>query len=205
MFSRIYFDDAPLIITDDVSSIPNIIKKDLPVLEVEKEDADNIMKLHFEKPEAKILLGTDYEKLQKKIFGYFKIVEAAGGIVINEEREILFIYRRGKWDLPKGKLEKGEDKIKCAEREIEEETGIGNLKFVAPVGTTYHHYVEKGKHILKESYWYYFTSSSSGKGTPQTEEDISEVKWISTAHIKEPMENTYETIRDIMTTFFDQP
>src|SRR5690606_39928563 len=120
-------------------------------------------------------------------------------------REILFIFRRGKWDLPKGKLEKGEDKIACAQREIEEETGINNLKFVAPVGTSFHHYVEKGKHILKVSHWYYFTSKNSGNGKQQTEEDITEVKWISTTHIKEPMQNTFETIKEIMNTFFDQP
>lgn len=206
MFTTIYFDIHPLILTDDVNALTASVRKDHGVIEIDlEENMDRFFKNHFENPEPKILVNSDLDSLQEKVFSYFKIIEAAGGIVLNPEKEILFIHRRGKWDLPKGKLEKGEDKVECAQREVEEETNIGELKYIGPVGITYHHYVEKGKHILKISHWYYFTTTSTAVGVPQTEEDISEVKWISTVHIKEPMQNTFETIRDILTVFFDKP
>jgi ADP-ribose pyrophosphatase YjhB (NUDIX family) len=154
---------------------------------------------------AGILWNKDIEKLQKAFFKHFTVIEAAGGIVQNEEKELLFIFRRGKWDLPKGKIEKGESPEVCAAREIEEETGVKNLKLKKKTGVTYHIYDEFGKHFLKISHWYYFTCPSKQKLTAQTTEDITEVKWIKTKDIKKPVANTYATIKDILAIFFDTP
>lgn len=159
------------------------------------------------KPEIKkgIIVGSDIEALKKLFFKQFKVIEAAGGIVQNEEKEILFIFRKGKWDLPKGKVEPKEDVETAAAREIEEETGVKNLQLKKKIHTTYHTYKEYGKDILKISHWFYFICPTPQNLTPQTEEDITEVQWIATKDIKTPMANTYSSIKELMHSFFDTP
>ncbi|MBX2888057.1 MAG: NUDIX domain-containing protein [Ferruginibacter sp.] len=152
-----------------------------------------------------IMAHPNWEKLKKAFFKQFTVITACGGIVQNVEKELLFIYRRGKWDLPKGKMEIGELPETCAAREVEEETGIGQLVLKEKIGTTYHTYEENGKQILKENHWFYFTTKSHQQPVPQSEEEITKAKWIPTRHIKEPMDNTYPAIQDILHTFFDKP
>src|SRR4051794_1665781 len=91
---------------------------------------------------------------------------AAGGLVTNEYNELLMIFRRGKWDLPKGKLDEGETIEQCAVREVEEETGIGNLELVKLVGITYHEYFDKhiNTEVRKETHW--FAMRVNGKPIP---------------------------------------
>jgi 8-oxo-dGTP pyrophosphatase MutT (NUDIX family) len=152
-----------------------------------------------------VILQKELNELKKSFFDSFEIIEAAGGIVLNELKELLFIYRNGKWDIPKGKLETGETVEYCAKREVEEETGVSNLNFKRKIGETYHIYTEKGKNILKVCYWFYFTCDGVHNIAAQEEEGITEVKWIATKDIKKPMENTYENIKNILSTFFDTP
>jgi 8-oxo-dGTP pyrophosphatase MutT (NUDIX family) len=154
---------------------------------------------------AGILWNSDFEKLQRAFFKHFTVIEAAGGIVQNEDKELLFIFRRGKWDLPKGKMEKKESAETCAAREIEEETGARQLKLKKKTGDTYHIYDEFGKHFLKISHWYYFKCPAKQNLQPQSSEDITEVKWFKTKDIKIPIGNTYATIKDILSIFFDTP
>ena len=148
-----------------------------------------------------VLWQTDLGKLKKAFFKNFQLIEAAGGIVQNKEKEILFIFRLGKWDLPKGKLEKGEDLEECAIREVAEETGVTGIKLKNKVGETYHTYDAFGKHFLKISHWYHMKSQRSQPLVPQTEEDITGIKWISLKDLKEPLSNTYASIRDILGKF----
>jgi ADP-ribose pyrophosphatase YjhB (NUDIX family) len=154
---------------------------------------------------AGVIRSDDLSKLKKIFFKQFQVIEAAGGIIQNEKKELLFIYRRGKWDLPKGKMEKNETEEQCAEREIEEETGVKNLSLKKKIGETYHTYNEFGKNILKISHWFYFTCESNQQLKPQFEEDISEIKWIKTSDLTTLMENSYENIKDILEKFFDEP
>ena len=110
-----------------------------------------------------------------------KLVVAAGGYVVRagkKKPEVLLIYRRGKWDLPKGKLEKGESIETCALREVQEEVGIKKLKMLTPAGTTFHTYPEKGRLKLKTTYWYLMHTPETSF-TPQTEEDIEAVAWVT--------------------------
>ena len=121
----------------------------------------------------------DYEKLRKDFKGLFTIIEAGGGLVTNEFNEILFIFRRGHWDLPKGKLEKYETKKDAALREVEEETGIRNLVLGKKICITNHVYKNKsGKRHIKKSYWYHMTAPKMDL-IPQIEEDITEAKWMT--------------------------
>jgi len=209
MYINIYFGDKPVILCDEINKELNEILHHPDAVFVD-EISPRAMKamLHEIKKEefhAGVIWHSDLAKLKEAFFKLFKVIEAAGGIVQNEKKELLFIYRRGKWDLPKGKLEKGEKEQDCALREVTEETGVTDLHLKKKVGETYHVYDEFGKHFLKISHWYYMSCSSKQKLIPQTEEDITELKWVKTMDIKEPMKNTYASIKDILSKFFDEP
>jgi len=109
-----------------------------------------------------------------------KVVVAAGGYVVRpggKEPDVLLIYRRGAWDLPKGKLDKGETIAQCALREVQEEVGISKLRVLRPAGSTFHTYAEKGKFKLKTTYWYLMETPETAF-MPQAEEDIEAVAWV---------------------------
>ena len=144
------------------------------------------------------IIHEDVDFLIKCFFYPFHIIEAAGGLVLNSNKEILFIFRRGKWDLPKGKMEAGETPEICAEREIEEETGVNQLKLIHKIIDTYHIYEERGMQILKKTYWFYFTTKFEGNPQPQIEEDISSISWISKKNLELPLSNTYDSIIDVI-------
>ena len=151
-----------------------------------------------------VIIDKDLESLKNDFFKAFKIIEAGGGIVQNEQNEILFIHRLGKWDLPKGKLEKGETIELCAQREVEEETGVTNLSLKNKIGETYHIYQIKEKNILKISHWYHFSCPTLQNTTPQTEEDITEIKWIAPADFSKPLSKTYNNIIEITNAFLEK-
>ena len=209
MYINIYFGDKPVILCNEIDKELNEILHHPDAVFVDEVSPRAIKSmLHEIKKEefhAGVIWHSDLEKLKATFFKNFKIIEAAGGIVQNDNKEILFIHRLGKWDLPKGKMEKGETEEACALREVTEETGVKGLHLKKKIGETYHVFDEFGKHFLKISHWYYMTCSSTQTLIPQTVEDITEVKWVKTMDIKEPMEDTYPSIKDIMGKFFDEP
>ena len=127
------------------------------------------------------LFSADYEKLKEDFQQLFHLVLAAGGVVKNEKNEILFIYRRGHWDFPKGKLNiinnVLEGRQKAAIREVMEETGIERIDIVGKAGKTHHIFFEKGERYLKTTFWFEMRAPKNQPLTPQTEEDITEVRW----------------------------
>ena len=131
-----------------------------------------------------------------------KIV-AGGGIVSNEENKILFQFRRGKWDLPKGKLEEGETIEECAVREVEEETGLQNIQLDQPVGITHHFYKENGKDIEKETHWFSMQVPGSQELIPQLEEDITELRWVAKNEIQDYLNNSFKNIEEIVEKYYD--
>ena len=209
MHIKIYFGDKPVFLCDDISAELNEILHHPDAVFVDEITNPAIKSLlHEIKKEefhAGVLWHKDLEQLKKVFFKHFTVIEAAGGIVQNNKKELLFIYRLDKWDLPKGKMEKGEKPDECALREVEEETGVTNLKLKKKIGETYHTYDDFGKHNLKITHWYYMTCSAVQKLVPQTEEDITAIKWVPTRDIKEPIANTYPSIKDILRIFFDEP
>ena len=102
-------------------------------------------------------------------------------------------------------MEKAEREEECAVREIMEETGVTGLHLKRKVGESFHVYNQFGKHFLKITHWFHITCSSKQQLIPQTEEDITEIKWVKTIDIKEPVSNTYPSIKDILAIFFDEP
>jgi len=133
-----------------------------------------------------------------------RIIQAGGGLVLNEQNELLFIFRRGSWDLPKGKVDSGETIEACALREVEEETGVENLTLVDFVGITQHQYFDPylQEEVIKESHWYIMTVKGVPALIPQTEEDITDIKWVPLAEVNALISNAYESIKEIIGLFF---
>jgi 8-oxo-dGTP pyrophosphatase MutT (NUDIX family) len=135
----------------------------------------------------------------KTYFSSYKHIEAAGGVVLNSNNEILFIYRLKKWDLPKGKIEKAEGIETAALREVEEECGVDGLSIVKELNPTYHTYLLKDKRVLKKTHWFLMRTSFSGNLVPQMEEDIELVEWMSLDTAKTKVfENTYAAVKDVL-------
>jgi len=209
MTISIFFDNKPVYLCDALDeSLHKLLQNSNTVLVQECSVAaiNNLLEqINNSNCTAGVLCYPNFDQLKELFFQQFTPITACGGVVQNDKRELLFIYRRSKWDLPKGKLEIGETEEYCAQREIEEETGVTGLHLKKKIGEAYHTYHEYGKHFLKTTHWFYFTCSSQQKVQPQTEEDITEIKWVPTQNIREPMSNTYENIREVMQRFFDQP
>ena len=129
----------------------------------------------------------------------FTRIEAAGGIVRSPNNDYLFIKRLGKWDLPKGKLHKKESAQTGAIREVTEETGLTHLSITKKLQSTFHIYTDrKGKEILKETSWYEMTCPRNQMLIPQTEEDITEVRWFSADELNMPLQNTYASLKNLL-------
>jgi 8-oxo-dGTP pyrophosphatase MutT (NUDIX family) len=128
---------------------------------------------------------------------HYKIVDAAGGVVLNDEGKLLMIYRRSKWDLPKGKAEKGETIIETAEREVEEECGI-KVNVFDDYFVSYHTYTHKNERVLKRTYWYKMSLISDKDMQPQLEEEIEEIRWMNRSEMYEALENSYPSIAQVI-------
>lgn len=208
MPTTIYFNENQLIIAQDINAHNidlNSFQKDaiyynpahktiLQILEKMAHGNNNILIIVNDLPQILDYISTQYS-----------IIEAAGGIIENNQNELLFIFRRGKWDLPKGKLEENESAEFGAAREIEEETGATGLTRQHQLPTTYHVYQLNGEHILKIGHWFAFSCNSQQILQPQIEEDITEIKWFHKNDLSEPMSNTYGTIIDLLKTYINQP
>ena len=133
-----------------------------------------------------------------------KTIVAAGGLVSNDSGELLLIYRRGFWDLPKGKLDEGESIEACAVREVEEETGLTNIQLGKLVGVTYHEYFDKWiKHdVVKETHWFAMHVNGTQKLVPQQEEDIEDIKWVASDDMGTYLQHTYKNIADIINRYY---
>src|SRR5262245_43144571 len=131
MHIKIYFGDKPVYLCDEIDKELNEILHHPDAVFIDELSTAAIKSLFHEivKEEfhAGVVWKQDLEKLKKAFFKHFHLIEAAGGIVQNDKKELLFIHRLGKWDLPKGKIEKKESPETCAVREVEEETGVTNL------------------------------------------------------------------------------
>ena len=131
-------------------------------------------------------------------------VYAAGGLVCSSEGDILWIFRNGKWDLPKGKRQRNEKFSTCALREVEEETGLRNLKITNELPQTLHTYMENGKRILKRTFWFEMHADKTQTLTPQTEEGITKVKWIAKSDINRVRRNTYRSIINLLEDYLKE-
>lgn len=140
------------------------------------------------------------EELTRQFFkDHFKIVKAAGGLVVKGDK-ILMINRLKKWDLPKGKLKKKEDSLKGAKREVEEECNI-KVEVKDRIGATWHTYTQKGKKILKKTSWYEMSCLDDNNMKPQLKEFIEEVRWMDKKEVKKALKNSYRSIEEVFNKY----
>ena len=148
------------------------------------------------------IFSDNIDQVWSLFLNHFKLIQAAGGIVRNPNKEYLFIYRLGKWDLPKGKMEEGETKEESAIREIEEECSITPLKLEQFLMSTYHIYFQK-EYIIKETFWFEVFYEGTETPQPQIEEGIEEVVWKKKEEIDELMQNSYPNIQLLVNNYLD--
>lgn len=157
-----------------------------------------LQNIEHPKPFGNILISETgaFEDFRK----HFHPITACGGIIFNDQDEILLIYRYGKWDLPKGKLEEGESDRICALRECTEETGLEKISILRPFAHTYHVYPYNSQYVLKETKWYLMKWEGGESPSPQVEEDITETKWVSVFDLPGYYSLTYPSLKELLET-----
>lgn len=202
MYIKIYFGDKPVFLCDDLNDMLHefLHHPDTMFIDEISTPAINSLLHEITKPDfhAGILFSEDLDKLKAAFWKHFTIIQAGGGAIENEQNELLLIFRRGKWDLPKGKLDEGETIEQCALREVREETGLSQVELNGFLLTTYHTYNDYGHHVLKESYWYKMKATTGERLVPQTEEDIQEIKWVKRVDFPNYLNNTFPSVKDVL-------
>lgn len=196
---KIYINEKPVFICNK-EEFPNIENTGYSTInEIDRSFFNNNFLDLLENKLGLILISNDTEHLFKHFSDSLKIIEAAGGIIFNSNKtKLLFIYRRGKWDLPKGKIDEGESIKNAAWREVAEECGISSHVIDEHFTDTYHIYPLKDKWILKKTYWF-IMSAEEEILTPQAEEDITKAEWIPIEEIRNVIsEETYPMILDLI-------
>ncbi len=145
------------------------------------------------------------ELMTNSLIPAFRLIQAGGGVVVRNEK-LLFIFRNEKWDLPKGKIDNGETPEQAAIREIAEECGITGHSIVRQLPPTFHIYQSPykndfGQWILKKTFWFEMNYSGTENGTPETGENITEIKWFKREDLHEVLSNTYENLKEIIKIF----
>ena len=192
---RIFINENLLILCSSVSKLK--INESFEVLNYNGEESI-LIAIKKAQINSLIILGKDIEIMWREFCSNYKIIIAAGGIILNNNGHVLWIFRNGKWDLPKGKVERGESIISAARREVQEECGIENISLGGLLGKTYHTYEHKGIYILKESNWYEMTCNEIGNLKPQFEEGITKVIWVDNIQYKKCLANTYSSISELL-------
>lgn len=188
---KVFVNDKPLFLTNEVAK-----ETDFQLFLLESVDIEQvIIKMFQNKIQKAYLYYPDEKAILKKVKEKIPVCKAGGGLVYNKAGDVLFIFRNGKWDLPKGGIEKGEEIEDTAIREVEEETGVTNLKITHKLQKTYHVFKRGGKYKLKVTHWYEMRTDFTGTPKPQANEGIEKVAWLGTAEIKEALKNSYENIK----------
>ena len=202
MQQKIYFQNKPLFLIDCLNAEVEEYLHHEETVFIDEFNLHTVKAMIHEMDQSKILRGVFLHKDVEAVLAGFKkkltLIKAAGGLVYSGNH-ILLIFRRGKWDLPKGKLDEKEKLEDCAVREVKEETGLQNPLIEGPLKVTYHTYHEYGSHILKESHWYLMKSDSQSPLVPQTDEDIEQCEWVPIDQLGNYMEKAHASIQDVVT------
>ena len=205
MHKKVYFGSKPLFLTTEITEEIAPFADDQATAVIKEFSKPAIQSMIDKMQQSEINAGIFIYERPDDLLSALKeelvFIQAGGGLVYSEEEdEILLIFRRGKWDLPKGKLDPNEQIESCALREVEEETGLQNLSVQQLLCSTYHTYYQDGKLVLKESIWYLMTTPREQVLTPQTEEDIEKCEWVKLSRIAPYMDNSFPTIIDVVNT-----
>ena len=188
---KVFVNDKPLFLTNTVEK-----ETDFRLFLLESVDIEQlIVQMFNNKVQKAFLYHPDEKETLKKLKEKIPVAKAGGGLVYNKKGEVLFILRNGRWDLPKGGIEKGEEIEQTAMREVEEETGVSGLKIVQKLQKTYHVFKRNGNYKLKITHWFEMRTDYKGKLTGQADEGIEKVAWLGPDEIKDALKNSYENIK----------
>jgi 8-oxo-dGTP pyrophosphatase MutT (NUDIX family) len=188
---KVFVNNKPLFLTNEI-----IKETDFKLFLLDSIDIkDLISKIFNNKIESAYLYHPDEKEILKTLKHKIPIQKAGGGLVRNKNGDILFIFRNGKWDLPKGGIEKNEKIEATALREVEEETGVNKLRITEKLEKTYHIFKRNGRYKLKITHWFAMKSDFEGIPKGQIEEGIEKVVWISPDDLPTVLENSYENIK----------
>lgn len=199
---KIYFYNKPLFITNQITKELEEYLHHEDTVFIDEFNIHSVKamlhEMEAQQIHAGVFLHDDVEAVLKSFKKKLVLIKAAGGLVHTEEDELLLIFRRGKWDLPKGKLDNNEDMKACAVREIREETGLAEVEIEKDLLITYHTYHQDGKHILKESHWFLGKAKKQLNLIPEIEEDIEKCEWVPASQLAPYLENTHASILDVV-------
>ncbi len=197
---KVFFENRIVYLTDDFASA---FKYNYGLF-YKFYDIDELRELvrlfgYLNKIKKLFIVHKDLEHLFRRFSSLFTYVEAAGGVVRSSSGKVLVINRRDKWDLPKGKVDKGEETSQTALREVSEETGLKDLTLGKKITDTYHTYLLNGQPVLKKTSWYEMTyNGNEADVTPQEEEEITEVIWLVPDDVTLILGNTYLSVIDVL-------
>ncbi len=188
---KVFVNDKSLFLTDEIMK-----ETDFRLFLLESVDIGKlILQLYQGKIKKAYLYHPDEKEIMRTLKSRMPVNKAGGGLVRNAKGETLFIFRQGKWDLPKGGLEKGEEVEHAALREVEEETGVKGLRINAKLQKTYHIFKRNNRYKLKVTHWFGMYTDYTGKLRPQPEEGIEKAVWLKPEDIPAALENSYENIK----------
>jgi hypothetical protein len=193
----IFYNNKPIYLSDNTPNCDNLKSfdfKDIDIFKILNQLKNDTLK-------GVCLIGDKPLVMFKKLIHKFKLIEAAGGLVYNDKKELLFIFRDGVWDLPKGKIEKSEKTAEAALREVEEECGIVDLQLGDFIDKTYHIYQFKNQPVFKITHWYKMTSNQCTELVPQLEEGITKAVFLDKNGQEKALQNTYPNIKMLIDTY----
>lgn len=205
---KVFFNDREILISQKLDiTINKSVKTEADLRTVDDVKSRFLQFVNGNENTVQLLHNQPEEFWKNKFVPAFRFVAAAGGVVVRKNK-ILVIFRTGKWDLPKGKIDKGESAEVAAIREVQEECGITGHVIVKKLPSTYHIYqstYEKSKSewILKETFWFEMEYSGVENGKPQTEENISEIKWFSCDELGVVFDNTFNNLKQLFELYRD--
>ncbi len=196
---KVFFNDRTIFLTDEFGKNFQV-KYGLFYKYRSVEDLKELISFYgkLRRIDSLYIFHHDIDVLRESFRNCFKNIDAAGGLVRNKDGKYLFIFRRGKWDLPKGKVNKNESFQKAAIREVQEECGLKKIEITIPLLNTYHTYILEGNLVLKKTYWFEMRNKGDDSLIPQTEEDITGIKWFGREETQEIIDNTYKSVIDVM-------
>jgi 8-oxo-dGTP pyrophosphatase MutT (NUDIX family) len=188
---KVFVNDKPLFLTNEVQK-----ETDFKLFLLESVDIKKlIVKIFQHKIQKAFLYHPDEKLIMKTLRAKLPVEKAGGGLVYNKNGEVLFIFRNGKWDLPKGGMEKNETIEATAIREVEEETGVTQLTISKKLQRTYHIFKRNGRYKLKITQWFEMCTKFEGTPQGQADEGIEKVEWVNPKDIPMLLENSYENIK----------
>ncbi|MEQ6166569.1 NUDIX domain-containing protein [Ekhidna sp. MALMAid0563] len=189
-----------LVVREFEDIVPEVLVDDVLIMNASFDQVDGLLKLMTDKKLKKVHSIFISSRKKRELIDYlkskFKVIEAGGGIV-EKEGKLLMIFRRKVWDIPKGKLDKGETIEECAVREVEEETGV-KVKIDKKIDAVWHTYVTKKKYVLKKTHWFAMHCIDDKNMAPQKGEGIKQVQWMTLEEVRKALHDSYRSIRYVM-------